>query len=365
MESNMSLSVSFKGAQLLNGQPIFNHDGAPLTVGGKIDGSNTQTAYFGRVVSVNSSVDSNSFWMGLPSDSYQAVGILQHDNAVGEYEPTKPNYILPLLPATAVVFGPVWIAQWGTAAAGSLTTPVTGCTPIYDITTGFINFMPYNSSIPTGYAELNATVVEVETDTNGVVLLMGAKNPMTGLKVANTSSLTSGTNKVVDVETVLSATGIGVLTNYSLYGKSTISGTVTGAGFIGGTVGKLAFGAAATVSAGAEMFGIMAQLDLSALPATSSITSGQISTLWVDAGATGPTGTMTQLNMIRITNTTATIANSMIYFEGYATNLFNFYNVGTAVNWYAATATGGATRKAKLTVLCPDGTTGYMSIYTD
>jgi hypothetical protein len=170
MESNITLSVGFKGAQVVDGQPMFNPSGSPLTVGGIMSSDNAQTCKFGRVVSCDSAVP-HEFDMGKPGSNV-VVGILLNENAVQENDPAKPDYLLPGFPATVVFFGPIWKASWTKTADGSI-DPVRGSTVIFNNTTGVIEFIAPTSPVPSGWSALSAVVAEVNEDTSGALLMVG------------------------------------------------------------------------------------------------------------------------------------------------------------------------------------------------
>jgi hypothetical protein len=175
MESNMNFSdIQFKGATAQNGVPIFNHDGAPITTGGYISSLETQTAYFGRVVSAEDATP-RTWLMGI-GGTRKVVGILQNDYATNENSPFKAGYLLAGLPATAIFFGPCWMESWTHAGTGTHTTPLRGDVVIYNNTTGAIEFLPVLTAVPSGYSVLDASVIEYDVDTNKVMLFMGISN---------------------------------------------------------------------------------------------------------------------------------------------------------------------------------------------
>jgi hypothetical protein len=110
--------------------------------------------------------------------------------------------------------------------------------------------------------------------------------------------------------------------------------------------------------ADSRLTALLAQLDISA----GTYTTGQISALWVDAGATGVAGALGgQFNMVRISNTTVSVPNSHIYVYGVASYLMDLNtNSGT---WADATAHGG-TAAGRIKVL-HNGTTKYVYLFSD
>jgi hypothetical protein len=212
METNLALTVGFKGLVAQDGKPIFNHDGAPLTVGGIIDTTNTQVAYFGRVVS-EATAAPNQFLMGA---SDVCIGVLQNDNAINENSPAKPNYLLPLMPATAIVLGPFWLMSFTHVATGALTTPVRGCIVIYKDDTGQIEFLAAGAAIPNGYHVLNAKVMAYYPDTNSVLMYMGLSDTELQTSVASSTKKLNYFGVVVAgslvVGSIVESTGVVAIT---------------------------------------------------------------------------------------------------------------------------------------------------------
>ena len=144
-------------------------------------------------------------------------------------------------------------------------------------------------------------------------------------------------------------------------GLATVSGIVSAGGLYAyGAQGKLVVSGTMN-HADSRLCGLLAQLDISA----GVYTAGQISALWVDAGATSVAGALGgQFNMLRITNTTVSVPNAVIYAYSEGSFLLDLDGPGGNADWYTATAAGGATRSHKLKVKV-GGTTGYISVYTD
>jgi hypothetical protein len=175
MEQNMTFTdVQFKGQINMNGVPIFNHDGAPFTVGGYISTDNTETAYFGRVVSADASTP-REYLLGVTGDDI-VIGILQNDYAIRENSPFKADYLLAGLPATVIFFGMLWLGSWTHAGTSTRTTPQRGDVVIFKNTTGQIEFLPKLTAVPSGYTVLDASVMDYDADTNKVLLFMGISN---------------------------------------------------------------------------------------------------------------------------------------------------------------------------------------------
>jgi hypothetical protein len=178
--------------------------------------------------------------------------------------------------------------------------------------------------------------------------------------VANASATLAGTTWAIEGQMTASNAAITAGTVWGVRGRAILSGNAS-AGYLYGNQGKAIISGA--MSGSANVYGLVAQLDISA----GTYTGGELAGLWIDAGATA-VGTLAggvDFNLVRITNTTVAVPNAVIQIEAQAARLFDFHSLGTADGWYSATALGGVTRKARVKVKCEDGTDGYMSVYTD
>ncbi len=71
---------------------------------------------------------------------------------------------------------------------------------------------------------------------------------------------------------------------------------------------------------------------------TLAISDGQQSSAWIDMAGT-PTGSLAELNVLRVTNSGGAIVNAMVYFHGKATHLFDINEPSAS---FIATAGTGA-----------------------
>jgi len=177
---------------------------------------------------------------------------------------------------------------------------------------------------------------------------------------ANTSATLAGTTWAVEGQLTASNAAITAGTVWGVRGRIVVSGNPS-AGYFYGNQGKAIV--SGTVSGSANIYGVVAQLDISA----GTYSAGVIAALWVDGGSSAASSMASiEYDLVRITQTAlAATPNSLIYFEGQASHLFDFHSLGQADGWFSATALGGVTRKAKIKVKCEDGSDGYMSVYTD
>jgi hypothetical protein len=398
MEQSLNLTIGFKGGQYLNAMPIYNHDGAPYTKGGLIDSANTETAYFGRVVSEDPS-NLGRFLMGC-ADGDTVVGILQNDYAINENSPAKPTYLLSLQPATAIFFGPMWLGEWTHVASGALTTPVIGSLVIFKEDTGQIEFLSAGAaSIPTGYKLLNASVKDYAADQNRVLLFMGLSDS----QYAHEAMFESDSQHAIDfsntpISTNTDGSLISTGANWLSFGTAgqtavkllTASTAITGdyaalrirarsdGAFVSGTRGGVIggnFSASANVNNYLNLFAIQgyAQTNDKTQSDASSILCGLYScidngatnagrswSLWVDTHETVKAGAGHYLARMSHNGGAITLDGFFSLYSGQGcSNLFNFENTNAPVE--SGDATGG-TKSYKIAVKI-NGVDGYLQWY--
>jgi hypothetical protein len=178
-------TVAFKGVSTINGAPVNRSNAGYKTVGGIIDGSDSNnsglTASFGVVVSSLPANESGLFVIGKPA-GYLPVGVLMFDAGIAQNDPAKSDYFLQNLPVTAIYEGTVRYQSWTKTQTGSI-DPIKGCQIIYRTTTGgtagcaigAIEFLPAGQAIPTSFASFPGYVVEV-TSQFGVEIEMNFDN---------------------------------------------------------------------------------------------------------------------------------------------------------------------------------------------
>lgn len=183
-QGNMSFSATnFKGTGRPNAVPVWNHQ-LPLTIGGVIGALPVGlTAEFGRVVSVMPN-EPRQFLVGMPSGSIPK-GILVFDPVIAQLDPAMSNHYFEGRPATAVTFGLIQVCDFEV----SMQSPVEGMRVIFNTTDGRLGFIASATTLPDGWAELNAYVYQ-KNDPNGATLFLGSRA---------TCLLTPPTSEVSDV----------------------------------------------------------------------------------------------------------------------------------------------------------------------
>lgn len=184
------------------------------------------------------------------------------------------------------------------------------------------------------------------------------------LLATRTIATLTGTDRFVVADQTLSGSITTLSTTAFRAHTQMGTATVGGGAYIYGGQHKLTLTTSTINHADSRLCASLVQLDLSG---ASTYTAGQLSALWIDAGATSSmTNNGGQFNLVRISNTTVAVPNSVIFVYAEASYLFDLAGgPGGNADWFAAGSSGGATRKYAIKVKCPDGTAGYMSIYTD
>ena len=169
MESNQTLTTSFIGSATINGVPKTNREGY-RTDGGYIDSTETQTAYFGRVVSRVLGTSDKALWMGAPGSSTYA-GVLINEEQMQQNSPARPDYLLASEPATFVYWGEIWIKDYAAVTTGII-APVVGAGVQYNNTTGKIGYFTSGGSATTGYTAVsNASVIRTDAKYGTLIFL--------------------------------------------------------------------------------------------------------------------------------------------------------------------------------------------------
>jgi hypothetical protein len=180
-----------------------------------------------------------------------------------------------------------------------------------------------------------------------------------------TNSVTSGSVRNVIAESILS--GVSISTSlYSIRGVAELSAasTIAGASYLAGVQGKAVIKGTMN-HADSRLCAMLAQLDISA----GTYTAGQLSALWVDAGATASASAIAtkgggQFNLLRISNTTAANANAVMYIYAEADFLFELGGPGGNADWFATNTTSieGNNMSYILKIKDPAGGTGYIPV---
>ena len=166
--NNLALSMGYKGSGKAQALPIYEERGA-FTLGGFPASDDTQTPYFGTVVSENPAATvPGKFYCGIPTN-YIVAGIVMYSGAIAMLDTAKPNSFLGNQPMTVMNFGQIWMSTWTKTANGAI-DPTIGCVVICNNTTGAIEFLPVGSTAPTGWTKINVDVKSRSDNTNGAML---------------------------------------------------------------------------------------------------------------------------------------------------------------------------------------------------
>ena len=181
------------------------------------------------------------------------------------------------------------------------------------------------------------------------------------------SSATPPTTRVVDSEPSITGTSVAVAGDGSIAairGNVTVAtGTTITAGYLYGVQGKITLKGTLDTVLGEYQAAVVAQLDTSAATA---VTSGNLSALWVDGGASTALGNG-KYNMINVTNTVAANAGAVLSFAGNATDLFVLNTDNAISGSFLRPVTTVSSMVGSLAISYWNGSsmvTGYLPIYS-
>jgi hypothetical protein len=167
---NLSISLGYKGSGAAQAIPVYQ-EGGIYTEGGSQSQTDTQTAYFGYVASVDPNATSpGQFFCGIPS-GYIPVGVIMYSAGVAMVDAAKPDFFIQDQPMAICELGQLWFSTW-TKVSPNAIDPVVGCVVICNNTTGVIEFQPMGATAPTGWTVINAQVKSINLTTNGAMLFV-------------------------------------------------------------------------------------------------------------------------------------------------------------------------------------------------
>lgn len=162
MDSNLSLTLGFKGQLALNAQAVPMQEGY-LKLGGIVDATNQSSGLsFGVVVSAPAD-DPTAIIAGAGSGNV-IRGISVFDDAIAQNAPAHPNKYLAGMPCAFISKGLVKIQSWETGK-----DPVIGYKVQFADATGAIGFV--SSSADASHTLLSGAIVVEVTDDGAFVWL--------------------------------------------------------------------------------------------------------------------------------------------------------------------------------------------------
>lgn len=169
MDSNLSLTVGFKGQLNPNAQAVPLQEGY-LKLGGYVATTETNGLKFGLVVSAATSAP-DSFTKGCASGNI-VRGVCVFDDAIAQNAPAHPDKYLVGMPCAAINHGFMWLASWTKTATNAI-DPAIGCKVIYNTTSGIIEFLASSAqSAPDGWDFLtDASVRSIDADNGALIYL--------------------------------------------------------------------------------------------------------------------------------------------------------------------------------------------------
>lgn len=168
--NNLDISLGYKGSGAAQAVPVYQ-EGGIYTQGGGQASTDTQTAYFGVVASVDPSATSpGQFFCGIPT-GFIPIGVIMYSAGIAMVDAAKPNSFIGNQPMALCELGQLWFSSW-TKTAPNAIDPVVGCVVICNNTTGVIEFQPMGATAPTGWTVINAWVKSINLATNGAMLFV-------------------------------------------------------------------------------------------------------------------------------------------------------------------------------------------------
>lgn len=161
MDSNLSLSVGFKGQLKLNAQAVPMQEGY-LKLGGIVDAENQKAGLpFGVVVSAPAD-EPTAIVAGSNSGSNVIRGISVFDDAIAQNALGHPNKYLAGMPCSFITKGLVKMQSWSTSETNQI-EPVIGVKVEFKDADGTVGFV--TSTADSSHTLLEgATVIEVTND---------------------------------------------------------------------------------------------------------------------------------------------------------------------------------------------------------
>lgn len=160
MDSNLSLTLGFKGQLKLNAQAVPLQEGY-LKLGGIVDATNQSTGLKFGVVCSAPATDPTAIVAGN-GGSNVTRGIVVFDDSIAQNAPAHPDKYLAGLPCAFIAKGLVKVMSWATGETNQI-EPVVGAKVEFKDADGTIGFV--SSSADSSHTLLaGAEVIEVTND---------------------------------------------------------------------------------------------------------------------------------------------------------------------------------------------------------
>ena len=158
MQTNMNLTVGFKGGQKMNGVAMYDNNSGIRTIGGIVSNSNTLDAEFGLAVFADAA-DPAQLIIGksVTMTAAKFRGLLLGNSGIRENMPARASSYLRGTQATAVYFGALWYDT--ITREDGTTAPVVGDLLSVEDATGKV--FTRTTTAGTGFTAIPGSVVEV------------------------------------------------------------------------------------------------------------------------------------------------------------------------------------------------------------
>lgn len=206
---------------------------------------------------------------------------------------------------------------------------------------------------------VDSSAIKVESipasGTAGAILHSGASGSLlattamtSAINLYTAANHTSGSHRTVWVETTFG--GAASPGGFAIRGYAELKTGITSAAtcYMVGVQGKAKVVGTLNGTSEGRVAALFGQLDIS----TGTYTAGQLSCAWLDCGASaGAIMTTDEFHILRMTNTTAESANSVIYAYAAADYFMALSGPGGAADWIVSGAVGGSQdKKLKLSL---------------
>ena len=230
----------------------------------------------------------------------------------------------------------------------------------YNMTGGSFSNVTLTSPTISG-ATLTTTTLTSPTLTSPTITgpsisgVTSAANTITGTTASTTRYVQSAVT--ITPASTFSVTGGGSIAG--VRGDITLSASKTFTdGFLYGVQGKFTLNGTMNETSAARICGVLGQVDL----ASGTVTDGQVSAVWADMQATSPTLTdPSQINVLRVTNSTSSTLNAMAFFYGQSSYLFTCGRDGGDPTYFGTAAPSSLAKSLKVKI---GSTDYYIGLYS-
>ncbi len=241
------------------------------------------------------------------------------------------------------------------------------------VDTGTTLASPVISGTVTGSASYTAPTITSPTVTGTTTIGAGATITSPALVAPTFTGIQAGTTTIT-AATIAASTRylqssivLTPATTFSVTGSNSLAAVrgditlTTGKtfqdGFLYGVNGKFILNGTMNQTSAGRAVGVIGQVDLD----SGTVTTGQVSAIWADMQGSSPTISNDEVNVLRVTNSTSTTLNAMVFFYGQSNYLFTAGRDGGTPVYFGAAAPTSLAKSLKISV---GGVDYYIGLYT-